>query len=225
MKFTNHHITQDHSPPIVSLLLSQTLKIINMKQLLLFFTAVFFLSFFSFAQLDKKNWLVGGSGNFSSSKTTTSVAPSYYSQSNEINVQVSPNIGYFFVDKFLIGIRPSFSWFKAENTTPVIGGATSNVKRFYIGPFVRYYFLEKEKQANVFAETSYQFGFFSFKPAKASISSFSINAGTVIYFNSSVGLEFMAGYSSWKEEKKEVTKDTRKSFVIGLGFQFYLEKL
>lgn len=185
----------------------------------------FFLLLFSFTakcQLDKGIWLVGGSGNFYASKNTYAVqSSSYYAESNDLTVKISPTIGYFIADKFVVGLKPFFTWYKSHTTTP--GGGNENEKRYGIGPFLRYYFLEKEKQFNILAETSYQHGFYSFI-SKGKSNIFSIAAGPVIYFNSSVGLEFLIGYSSIKENIDLGANTTKKGLDVGIGFQFYLQK-
>ena len=175
----------------------------------------------SFAQLSKRNWLVGGSGSFYSSNSTYKTS-NYYQESEEFNLGISPSIGYFFADKLAAGLRPSFSWGKGEVTTT--GGGKSDIKRFLIGPFVRYYLLSPEKPSNILTEANYQFGTISFSPGKGSISSYSIAAGPVIYFNSSVGLEFTIGYNSRTEDAENSYKTTQKGLQIGIGFQIHLEK-
>lgn len=230
MKLANHHITQDHCPPIESLLLFQTLKIINMKKIILFFTAVFFLSFSSIAQLDKKTWLVGGSGSFSSYKQDfkSTIVETVYKVTD---VKISPNIGYFVMDKFAVGLKSTLSWWKDKGVSANVVGNSSTTLRIDYGPFVRYYFLDKEKPFNILADLSYQFGNVKFKGSdKGSRNNFSIMAGPAIFFNSSVGLEFLFGYR-YESEKEETTtypnpyKDTKKGIQLEIGLQIHLEKL
>ncbi len=191
-----------------------------------------FCSFFSVilifsaqAQLTKGNWLVGGTGNFLLSKNSYS-SPTYSSSSDRIDLKVSPNIGYFIGDKFGVGLRPSFSKYKEQGNGA--GGLTSNVSRFEFGPFVRYYFLQADKQYNILADVSYQYGIYYSKPTKGNINTFSASAGTVVFFNSSVGLEFLVGYYSRKEVMPLTTigenVTDQKGFQIAIGFQIHLEK-
>ncbi len=49
-------------------------------------------------------------------------------------------------------------------------------------------------------------------------------AGPVIFFNTSVGLEFLLGYSSSIEDIKDRYKNSIQGFQIGIGFQIHLEK-
>ena len=193
------------------------------KFFFLFSSAIFFFS--AQAQLTKDNWLAGGTGNFLSSKNTFS-SPAYSSSSDRIDIKISSNIGYFIADKFALGVRPSFSKYKEQVNGA--GGLTSNVSRFEFGPFVRYYFLQADKQYNILTDVSYQYGIYYSKPTKGNINTFSASAGTVVFFNSTVGLEFLAGYYSRKEVMPLTTSgenvSNQKGFQIGIGFQVHLEK-
>lgn len=172
-------------------------------------------------QLDKGIWLLGGTGNFSSSKNIYS-SPALITTSNSTTIKISPNIGYFIIDKLSIGVKVSYSQYKDIATMPI--GAVSNVKRFEFGPFLRYYFLAKEKDVNILSEISYQYGKYSFNPSKGNINTISFLVGPAIYFNSSVALEFLAGYYSRIENVGQQYKSSQKSFQIAIGFQFHLEK-
>lgn len=118
-------------------------------------------------------------------------------------------------------MRPTFSSIKGEVTTT--GGLSTNVQRYWIGPFGRYYFLQPNKQVNILADISYQYGFFG-GISEGKLNTFSAMVGPVVYFNSSVGIEFLLGYSSSLEDVEGFQKETRKGFQIGIGFQIHLEK-
>ena len=177
------------------------------------------------SQLAKKTWLVGGSGNFLASKNSYS-DPTYSSTSNRIDIKISPDIGFFVMDKFGIGLRPSFSRYSEHVNGP--GGLTSKISRLEFGPFARFYLLQKNNQCNIIADVSYQYGVYYSRPVKGNINTLSASAGTVIFFNSSVGIEFLVGYYSRKEvipltnNGKNIT--SRKGIQINIGFQIHLEK-
>lgn len=191
-----------------------------MKHLLIS-TAFLISSFAAHAQLEKGNWLVGGNANFSSSTVGYSY-PSYSLKEDVTSLAISPNIGYFLLDRFAVGLSPGFSFDISDVTTP--GGGYSNTRRYVIGPFVRYYFLDTEKPVNILADASYQHSFIWWRPARGNGDAFSFNAGPVVYLNSSVGLEFTIGYYSRAEEVKEQYKDKTRSFRAGIGFQIHLKK-
>ena len=209
-----------HSPPSIFYIFINSQKNI-MKTTTLLLITTFFLIKHSYCQIEKGTWLVGGTGSFSSSKNSYS-NPNYFQTSDVINLKISPNIGYFIIDKLAAGLRPSFTWDKAEVTTA--GGLTTNIKRFEIGPFIRYYFLNKAKPFNILTDFSYLFGSLSNKPEKGIINTFSISAGPVIYFNSSIGLEFLVGYYKKSEENKGIYRSEQKGLQIAVGFQIHLEK-
>ena len=166
------------------------------------------------AQLTKGNWLVGGNGSFSSTKYNSTVTASY----NQTYIQISPSIGYFIIDKLAVGLRPGYSYSKAETGT---NNYAQNV--FNIGPFVRYYFLEPDKRVNILTEASYQHTISKVtdNPSVPS-NGFSFLAGPVIYFNPTVGLEFTIGYNTFRYGGESTSSNT---ILLGLGLQIHLEKI
>jgi len=180
-------------------------------------------TFASSAQLTKNNWLVGGTGNFLASKHSYS-SPTYSSSSDRLEINLSADIGYFIIDKFAFGLKPGYSKYKDQVNGP--GGGYSNQNTINIGPFARYYFLKADKDFNILTDVSYQHGFYWFTPTKGNINIFSVSAGPVVYFNSSVGLEFLLGYYSKKEIIKQSgdNVDKQTGFQISIGFQIHLEK-
>ena len=147
-------------------------------------TIFLFFSIEATSQIDKKTWLVGGTGNFLSYKNTYS-NPTFSYTSDRVKIKISPNIGYFPVNKLGIGLRPSYS--KYKDVVNGSGGVNSNENRFELGPFIRYYFLSAEKRYNILTDMCYQYGIYWFKPVKGNINTFSASTGTVVFFNSSVG--------------------------------------
>ena len=174
------------------------------------------------AQLDKGIWLVGGTGKFYSYISENSSAI-YNTENRYTQIDLSPAIGYFVIDKLAFGLRPTFSSIKGKVTSA--GGLSTNVQKYLIGPFSRYYFLSNENNYNIVTDLSYQFGFFGGGLAKGKLSTFSALLGPVIYFNTSIGLEFLLGYSYSNEDVEQANKEIRKGFQIGIGFQIHLEKL
>jgi len=190
-----------------------------MKKLFIsFLFSAFFL--ITKAQLTKGNWLAGGTGKFYS-YTSQYSSTTYTNEASYTQIDLSPNIGYFVANKLAFGIRPTFSSIKGKVTTT--GGLSTNVQRYWIGPFGRYYFLQADKQFNILTDISYQYGFFG-GISKGKLGTFSALAGPVVYFNSSVGLEFLLGYSYSKEDVEGYQKETRKGFQVAVGFQIHLEK-
>jgi hypothetical protein len=165
------------------------------------------------SQITKNNWLVGGTGRLSFQKETLNS-----SDVKGFKIDLSPNVGYFFVDKFAGGIRARLAYDKVK-----FRGGVSKTTQLGIGPFLRYYFLESGKRVNLFAETAYQYLNNSGNGGITSNSAntFTFSAGPVLYFNTSVGIEFTVNYELYN------TKDANtsaKTFFLGIGFQIHLEK-
>ena len=151
------------------------------------------------------------------------------------NYAVTPNIGYFLYDRFVGGLKIGVSHNKENygdlinERIPVASGGYSNMTWFDVGPFLRYYFLKTENQVNLFTEGNYIFGAASTKPGKGQRTSYSFFAGPVVYFNSSVGLEFKIGYIKYKStlfglnSSDDDFSSKNGQFQIGLGLQAHLE--
>jgi hypothetical protein len=180
------------------------------KTILLIIAACFIIKNAN-SQITKGNWLVGGSASFSSLKSSSTATIQF----KQTNFQISPLVGYFVKDKFAIGLKPSLTYGSntIANTNTIIS----------IGPFVRYYFLKPENIFNLFTEGSYAYGSNTGKGQGTGQKSntFSLSAGPVLYFNSSVGLEFIIGYSTTKVVG---FSGTNNEIRFGIGFQIHLEK-
>lgn len=190
-----------------------------MKLFILLFFAAFTTK--AYSQLNKKTWLVGGNAKFYSYNSDYS-SSTYNSTAKYTQIDLSAPIGYFVADKVVFGVKPTFFSNKGKVTSA--GGGSTNVQRYLVGPYGRYYILDKERQYNIVSEASYQFGFFGGKLIDGNLSTFSASAGPVIYFNTTVGIEFLLGYSYSKEDVKGGNKEVRKGLQIGIGLQIHLEK-
>jgi hypothetical protein len=177
-----------------------------MKKTLLLCFATFTLLLSASGQITKGYWLLSGSAGFSS--LTIKSAASI--QLKQTDIQLSGSVGHFIFDKFAAGIRPSLSY-GSNNITHA-----STV--FNIGPFVRYYLLRKESTVNILADAGYLYGTLS---GNNSSNTYTVSIGPVVYFNTSVGLEFLIGYSTTKIPGYD---GSNNKIQVGVGFQFHLEK-
>jgi hypothetical protein len=214
------------SPPVDLCYYFKPTKNIIMKQIILFLTSTFLLSFSSTAQLDKKTWLVGGSGSFKSLNNNFQSSNANW-EYKITEIKLTPNIGYFVMDKFAVGLK---STLLMQNAKSISGAGTGKSLRLDYGPFVRYYFLEKDKQFNILTDITYQFGNVTLTGEKGMRNNFSFLAGPAIYFNSSVAAEFLIGYTYTKEQISSPTygnpyKQIDKGFQFAIGLQIHLEKL
>jgi len=203
----------------------------------IFITALLF-TITANAQITKGNWMVGGNGSYDSYKqdeTFTFQSTGEFSkiQRDIKELELSPKVGFFIIDKLVVGLGSSFTSYKSESSTITgnFGGGSSNTYKFSIGPFARYYFLKKDKPYNILAEANYQYGNLSqshdVPDSKGKLNKFSFFAGPEIFFNSSVGMEFLFGYktSTQKMDNPNNVSFTKNGFQVAVGFQIHLEKL
>src|SRR5258706_4638723 len=97
------------------------------------------------SQINKGQFLVGGSTSFESIKNDGTNVVNY----KTTTFFVSPNIGYFIIPKFVGGLRLNFSVYK--QTTPV----SYNQTNISLSPFLRYYLLSQKQKFNVLVDASY----------------------------------------------------------------------
>ena len=181
-----------------------------MKKNIFFFCLLLLCMQMASAQLTKGNWLVGGNGYLSSQSQNLRGVNVKGS-----NLRLSPNVGYFIADKFAGGARINFEINKLRYP-----GVVDNSTRYGIGPFLRYYLLNSEKRVNILTEGYYQYSRISSGNSYSIDNTWRISAGPVIYFNSSVGLEFTLNYEYLKRPETDTDINT---FFLGIGFQIHLE--
>ncbi|WP_205510903.1 outer membrane beta-barrel protein [Longitalea arenae] len=159
-----------------------------------------------FAQVNKGQWLVGGTAGFNSFKQ---------GDSKSTSVWISPNAGYFFIDKLAGGLRVNFNSDKAK-------GADDAYTSFGVAPFLRYYFLDAAQKVNVFADASYGFDKAG-TDDKASGNNFSIMAGPAVFLTPNTALEFALYYKSYGGDLYEnLDGDRENNFGLSIGFQIHL---
>ncbi len=177
-------------------------------------------------QLNKGIWLVGGSGSFYSYNRDYQIPPNSV-QYKQIDASLSPSIGYFIINKFVLGLRPSFTWSKSEgvSSTGNVSGGKGNNSWLELGPFARWYFLQKDKNYNIAGDASYHYGIQSnFGLETGHGNTFKFLIGPEFYFNSSIGIELLLGYNYRKENYNDGTSNLYKGFLTTIGFQLHLEK-
>jgi hypothetical protein len=185
-----------------------------MKTIKIFF-AITLLSFFtSNAQITEGNWMVGGNGLFSSNQEFFKKTNEKY---NSQIVQVTPNIGYFVVDKLAIGTKLGYE----GNFVSYTSGFNYNTISY--GLFSRYYLLKPEKLANVFVEGAYLLEEQKYRGENYNVNknnTYYFMTGLSVFFNSSVSIELMLKYATtlYKNQDSGIHR-----LQVGLGFQIFLE--
>lgn len=200
-------------------------------KILFAFISVLIFSLSSVAQITKGIWLVGGSGSFYS-YTEDYSNPTYNQTAKYTSIDIAASVGYFIIDKFAAGLRPSFSSYKGEVVRASVGsGGKTNSYRLAIGPFARYYFLNTDKPFNILIDASYQMGILQQLGAlheKGKNNTLSIMGGTEIFFNQTAGVEILFGYTKRIlsiENSPSTFNNTKSGFQVSIGFTFHLEKL
>lgn len=108
-------------------------------KLILLFTCLTTVSAFSQSEppetgISKGNWMIGGTAWFTE-----------HASFNNIEYSIDPRAGYFLCEKFAIGLNVSYYFDGVEN-----------FQRGSIGPFARYYFINK--RVAPFIEAEYNLG-------------------------------------------------------------------
>jgi len=177
-----------------------------MKKLLL---AVFLLisSNAIFAQVDKGQWLVGGSAGFNSSKEGD------YKQTT---IEISPDAGYFFINQFAGGLSVMYS-----HDTQKYSSSKTTTNTFWLAPFLRYYFMPSGQKVNVFADGSYGFGS-SKTTGSSSVSAnyYQIKGGPAVFLTPNTALELALYYRSYGGDGYKT--DRNNNFGLSIGFQIHL---
>jgi len=212
IKIKIKQLMNDKSSPFTSYIF-EPINTKIMQKLILFIIIIIFSNNVN-CQVTKGNWLFGGSVSFSSTTFNSEAG-----QKNSLfSIKLSPEIGYFIANKLAVGTKINFDkqGLKATGTSIYSTFTDAN-----FGPFIRYYFLSTEKQFNILAEGSCQFGFIEGNTVKTSKNTFSFAIGPVIYFTSSAGLEFLIGYTTYKYVG---FAGYNNNVQFGIGFQIHLEK-
>lgn len=206
---------RDNSPPKQKTIFYKPINLKHMKTIKLLFATTLLYALSTNAQITKGNWMVGGSGNISSYENK------YINNGTEISnkglgINISPNIGYFFANKFVAGANISIGYTKPQGY--------ENSTSYGIGPFVRYYFLKEDKRINLLAQANYSFGSSKSGINRSQSNGYGFKAGPAIFFNSSVALEVTLDYNSSKLIPNNSQSSSYNNFQVGLGFQIHLEK-
>ena len=185
-----------------------------MKKTILLFLIVSTFYNHANSQITKGNWLVGGNATFSRLQNSSTAS----AQFKQTNFEIRPVFGYFLKDKFAIGLDPSLTY-----GSNIINNSNNSSTSFSIGPFIQYYFLDTGNMVNLFVETGYDYYAITGKALGKGqhLNTFSFSGGPVIYFNTSVGLEFIIAYSTTKVVG---FSGNNNKIQFGVGFQIHLEK-
>jgi len=179
-----------------------------------FFCIVFVCSLVVNAQITKGNWLVGGDiSYFSISSDSENLGESETSY-----FFLTPNLGYFFIDKLAGGVD-----FELRFIDPFKSVSSES---YGLNPFLRYYFRDQDKLINIFTQATFIYGFSkNGLNAESDTIGYGLEVGSVLFFNQSVGIEFTLSYDRFENTFGEMNNSaTNNQVTLGLGFQIHLEK-
>jgi len=171
------------------------------------FICSFFISTVGYSQISKGFWMFGGTGEFSSGKVVNNDLLNIAT-----TLQLKPKAGYFFVDKLAGGLSVNFFYQKSS-----AGGPMSKSYSLGVGPFARYYFLEKSKRVNILTEL--HGALLSDLGSDSRSVEFGFSGGVAVFLNSSVAIEFLPGYQGLRD--KSISSNY---FITKIGIQVHLEK-
>jgi hypothetical protein len=189
-------------------------------------------STFSFAQIDKGQWMLGGS---LSGKYQKGSEFSY----REMAFQAPVNVGYFVAKGLMWGIRGQFqisetklsvksynyySYYSYTSTQEV----RVKSKQYSVGPFLRAYVLPNNQKFNLYIEPSVAYGLYQGASrigltglSKENYMSYNLNIAPVVFLNPHTSLEFILSYNySTFNDSKVIAS----GYLFGVGFQYFLGK-
>lgn len=188
------------------------IKIEKMRFALLLSCFLFNNSIFS--QIEKNNWMLGGSLSINATQSQNEIAGSYST------IKLSPSVGYFFEKNFAAGVLLEYQTQGSENLKFDFGNSIRG--RLSVGPFARYYFLESVQKNNFFLEMFCNYTNnirFSDKP----IFRYGTSIGYVHFINQSIGIETKLVYQRMRIPLTDGASKLN-SFTLMFGFQIHLER-
>jgi len=165
------------------------------------------------AQIDAHQWLVGG-------KTKLSFTSQDFmgDKIKETDFRFRPNVGFFPVDKWAVGVNLDFEASSYEYP----GSPKQKYNEIGAGLFTRYYFLDKTKKTNLFAEAGFNVGGYKYDTddERTNYNKLNIGVSTAIFLNRHVALEIGVDYSTrkWEDEDERINR-----FGLCGGFQIHLD--
>jgi Outer membrane protein beta-barrel domain len=185
------------------------------------FTLLFFfltVTLNALTQINKGQFLLGGNVSYESTTNKSS---------NNVNYKlstfsISPDVGYFIINKLAGGLRLEFRSFKQTSTN-----YKSTFNSTSIAPFLRYYFLKPTSKLNILADVSYisyrnKYGTSPNPTSIERINGIGIAAGPAVFLTEQIALEFTLAYKHTKI--KDVYESKSDIFSTGIGFQIHLGK-
>jgi outer membrane protein W len=170
----------------------------------------------AFTQINKGQFIIGGSMNLESTENNSSRNETYKST----NYFISPNIGYFIINKMAIGMKLDFKSYNSKS---------QNLKTHQINtsisPFLRYYFLPLQRKVNAFIDVGYiheksKWSSDSNPGYFVKAKGYYFSGGPTIFLTDQIAIEFTLGYKHTKSADIGDTEVNKLSSGFGLQIHF-----
>jgi opacity protein-like surface antigen len=195
-----------------------------MKKIMIIIGILFFgLSMFTAAQVEQGKWFLSGSSDLTF--YTGSERYKYGDDDSEKSMNLyelnfMPRVGYDVIDNLPVGLNFDLELYGEKDADD---GDKYTETFMSIGPFARYYFLEKDNFMP-FVDASIGFGTDRWKyegdeePEKLSYMVYAIGAGASYFFADHVALDLFLGYEhevySYKEEGED-GEEVKDKYIYG----------
>ena len=174
---------------------------------------------FTFAQVEKGNWFLGGSSNleFNSDKEKIKIDNTTNDWATYRDFDFRPQVGYFVIDKLPVGIAMDIS---LDKTKYEINDSESTWNDFIIGPFVRYYiadldgfmpFAEASLGLGAGKETSTYGGSSDEDVQEYNAFNIKLGVGGTYFVTENVGFDLFIGYRRNQNTYKDENENGRAS--------------
>ncbi|MEO5979466.1 MAG: outer membrane beta-barrel protein [Chryseolinea sp.] len=166
------------------------------------------------AQTSQGSVSLGGGFNFGASKDQN---PG--NDDKTTSFSFSPQVGYFVVDNFEVGLALSLS---TVNQKPG-DGTDYKDSGFGIGPFARYYIFTSNEKFAFFGDARFGFNAYKHKPesgndSKGSVAAFSVSPGFVFFPTKHWGVELSLSLLSITSQDPNKDGDNDKRTNVNFGF-------
>ena len=169
---------------------------------------------------DKGSFVVDGSVYFSAINST-STRGDY--KNNVINIEVSPKVAFFVIDRLALGLETSYYFARNKSTNlESESSSTSNYYGISISPYLKYYFINR-----IFLQASAGFGTSKSKDSntesKGNTFNSQIGIGYAFFLNNNISFEPMISYR-YNESKTNGSDDKSfyKVLMLGAGLTIFL---
>jgi hypothetical protein len=172
----------------------------------------------AFTQINKGQFLIGGKISLESIKEENPRNDTHQAT----NFYISPDIGYFIINKMATGLRLDFLSYNSKS-----GGIETHTNVTTISPFIRYYFLPSTNKVNALIDVGYIHNKTKWSGPNSQVNEksngYNISAGPSIFLTDRIALEFILGFKHTKSANYGYTKSN--AFNSGFGLQIHLGKV